>query len=1130
MLRPVNVSVPVGKGIDESVDPHHKPPPLGERAENMRPEQAGSLRKRRGWASIGTVGSQGSAVLASDGTRALLLGPSSARVVTSEGMQTLSHGAPMPLTVRTQELRAIAGFGHTVQLARSGEYTAVIVSVLGDSTVRPGVASVSQLDYHCELAIYDATWRPVWGPHKVPQLKWLPRVEATDPIGGFAFFALGGTGAGPDTHTEGVLAGAYTLMRCRGYPSGPTPSPVIGDTVDPVKGDGELRWKIYDTAGETKSGGAYAAYISGGELAVIHTDGSAAATKRTASVGSVTRDHSVSVYASPDHVVLHHSGAQLVWSAAPSLIGALSSGVPAGPLDGVGAPSVVDTYYGSLHSDGYQVPELFRDPGGRIRLNERVVTVTGTGAGTPSVGPGGAPSLAHLHTPVVLGGREVYTRAQIASGRSGLVLGWGSHLDAYHLAAHPSLGGLRPQVDLSLLETRWGTEALSHMTFRTDPSGAPGPTYPCVTGQTAMAEDGRWLVPALPLTDQQNPRAERAADGPGPTIGLLNRSTYETTTAGAGYYNDEQRLVVVEVDPAVPTYSAEPHERSTLVAAGYPSMWADTVHPAVPRRPLLATYHHGDDGFVPPSSRQLAPFAIGIRDGSAETWGDVPGVVNYGRNFLVCGVLVFTDGSGVEYRSAPSVPLESVGVTTSGEFPEWVPQIAIQLEPDALAFLGDGRALDVELYVTERRESKGASTPDESTYTMVSRQPIQRDSAGWFVYDMMQDLSVEPGPGIPPASVVELWPNPPHVKPLYTLSGEAPNLPPPAAHVTAQVGGYAFLLAAEAPHEVWCSKPLVKGRSAEWNPALITYAPPSCGGVVSLGGAYDRLYLLCTRGVWEMPVIGGPNALGEGSFGAPMLVYRGQGCISHMGTVETPAGVYYLSKNGPRLIAGGGSVDVGRAVRTVLDWSTVTAATYDPSADEVTWWAPSGSVTYSQRLEAWSTSTLSTRAAAVIDAGLVRVDSLGGVRVENPRSVRDGADPILARYTSPWLSFGDVQGYKRVWEVMILGRLGSTFGIKEYYGAIRISLEYDYVEGPVDTYVFAHETLRTLSKGLQLSVKPKRQQVDSIRVTVDELTTETEDGQQGPIYDSNLDWTLTGVNIRLGAKAGLLKLQADAKQ
>lgn len=1143
-LEPTHISVPLGKGVDESVDPHHTEPPLAHVVENMRPELAGSLRKRPGWQEVSGQLSGGALGLVGDGSRALVLGTTPARIVSSSGSSALAHSSPLPLTVRTRRLRAIAGLGHTAQMAHRDGYTAVIVSVLGEVATYPHAQGIEH-DYACEVAIYDRDWRVVWGPHRITALKWLPRVEAIT-VGGqtrFVFFALGSQAGhepyqdNPSVHLTGTMADSVDLYAAQGWVGGAAPTAYHLGAVAPVEGV-EFpaaylhRWKIYDTHSTGEDPHAYVTWVAPFLDApgtypvwVAATNGLSTFMSRAWDSQPDEREFSVSVWrdTARDTVLVHASltaggGGRIYYTDGAGLGGA-SIAVP-----GLDRVDTAATALGGFAGTWQQVPEFF-EVAGQLRLNELLLALSGSGPAVPSVSATDAPSLPHVFKPQDVGGIVLYSRGSLVMSRSGVSRGSLSNLELYRL--EPSG---RPHVDLTVLETRWGREGFIAFSHPTWPRGIRVASAPCVVGQVARI-GGSIAVALLPLTDTQNPRASLFESGGGAA------QLYTATSAGAGFYNDEQALAIVEVDTTLPTYSSQAHDSGRVIAAGQPSIWAgDTVHPLVPRAPRLRRYWQGDDNDVP-AHRRVMPQEVGVRaPPNNDGWGGINGPISYSRAFHLRAVLVFTDASGLEYRSAPSEPMRFLQgpvdddnvvlrVTESGDFPEFLPVVDLELEPNCMPFFGEGRALDVELYVTERRDAKGEQV-DESTYTMVSRMPVQRDAQGWFAIDMLQDLAVGVNPAPTPGPAEHS--NPPHTKALYTLSGELPNLPPPASHVMAQVGHYMFLVPAEAPYELWNSKPLVRGRAPEWNPALITYAPPACGGIVSLASSYDRLYLLCRDGVWELPVLGGPNALGEGSFGAAQLVYRGQGCISHMGTVETPEGVFYLSSSGPRLLTGSGSVDVGRAVRTALDWRSVVAATFDPQQDEVTWWTREGSVSYSLRHEAWSTSTMGSEAATVWDGGVLRVGPDRFLLEERARSSADGPRLLLARYTSPWLHFGSPQSQMRVWEIQVLGRLHEA----AEWGLIRVSTELDYVEQVVDSYEWSAAQIAAMSKGLQLSVKPRHQQCSAIRITIDEVAEETDKTDEGgkPVYLSDLSWTLSGLSVTVGAQRGLLKLQAEAKK
>src|SRR5690606_28459571 len=77
-----------------------------------------------------------------------------------------------------------------VNLAHGSGYTAVCATVASEPQRIEKTNTEAVIG---QIAIYDSDWKLVWGPHKVPELAWLPRVEAvtrSDGTQGFVFFGI----------------------------------------------------------------------------------------------------------------------------------------------------------------------------------------------------------------------------------------------------------------------------------------------------------------------------------------------------------------------------------------------------------------------------------------------------------------------------------------------------------------------------------------------------------------------------------------------------------------------------------------------------------------------------------------------------------------------------------------------------------------------------------------------------------------------------------------------------------------------------------------------------------------------------------------------------------------------------
>ena len=772
-------------------------------------------------------------------------------------------------------------------------------------------------------------------------------------------------------------------------------------------------------------------------------------------------------------------------------------------------------------------PVFFVDALGGVNLNEYPVTFTGPAPATVTLGTANDPLLPMVYEPVVAAGVTLFSYGGGGTSRQHVASGGGvdyelrgaSTLEWYHMEHHSGFSsGYRPRFDLTIAETRLGTH--NHKLYTHQANGRQD--SPCVTGQVGITSEG-FLVPHSILTSLQKDRGNALTD-----YLLLRELPSETKgevgaiTDGAGYYNDEQIVTLSRVKTAAATYSDQPYEGGQLVAAGLVILWSkDLIHPCALRKARIGTVAAGE---TPTTSngRMVANDAVGILDASTGSFST--NNVVYNSFYYVKIVLVFTDADGLEFRSAPSERFLVEGLSTSEDTPPPLcPVVEVVPNPQALAFFDASRALDVEIYVTARTAEPTItqeSDIDESTYTMVNRMPLQYDSDGYFVIDTMQDfVRYDSTPSAPDDTWAPGWMSPPHTTALYTLSNELPPDHPPAMHVVAHAGEYLFGIAAEDPFELWVSKPLVKGRGPEWSSALTLLLPPDSGGCVSLAGTYDRIYALCKNCVWEMPAIGGFSSICGGSFPPFRLTYQGDPCVTHMGTVRTPQGTLYVSADGPRLIGQSGEVEpIGSKVRYQLDWANCRDSVFIAKDQEVLWFGVNGYVALDLKVGAWSYGTLGALSAGQLGGELARIRPDGQVMLQVEGIPLDGTETFLGRVVSPWLEFGDVVGLKRVVRAMLLGRIEN----KPTDGELQVTLSYNYDDTIVDTFVWTVAEIDALAYKLQLMVGPSQQKLESIKIGIQEL--------RGVGEVSNLDWSLTGMALKVRQKNGLMKLQAGARK
>jgi len=1099
------VPIPLGAGIDDSTDAHTLQAPHAAVVSNMRPVLKGSYRKRPGWKSLYSPGLPTNPILVGGEAQCLLMGDSPARVVDTDTTFDTKFGAPYPLTLSRIPVMAGKGFVHSVQCTSSANYTAVFVSMVGDTQVdatEPADIDDLEGDFETVGVILDSADKVVWGPHRFPSaLKFLPRVEAMND-GKFVFFACSGVDTATHVYMSyGEVGGAA-----------PTVSTDLGATWTST-----VNAKLYDTstsyrvAAPSTAGKAFVAFILGvGASATLDVRSSSDGTVDDTASKALTATTAFDVTCMWDFpslsLVVVEAIDQICYCFDLTL--ASDNSVAAPTLLGVTATTGIL----EQRTPHYGTPVLFHDHGSVVRLNEYAISIAGSAPGTPSFGAAIAEQLPMVYEPATMGTTDTlyfYGGMGTRDNTVSPMMHGANTIEVYHLATHPSFATAQPYFDTLVGESRLGdsNHKLYTWWFGTANKG------PCVTGQLGTL--GGILVPHCELTSTQNNRADADAGWTGAEEAghLSNRRL----TDGAGHYNDEQIVVLTRIVAGSPTYSAHPHEQSSLIATGMMSVWAvDRVAPAALRAPIIGGVTGDADSPMPgpPSTgRRILSLDVGV-DPTVHTGTNE---LKWHVNFNYKTILVYTDATGLEYRSAPSWSLRGLQIGTGEDSnPTYCPVLDIVPHPQILAMWDTMGALDVEIFVTPRTAGDGATVADETAMYMVNRMPLQKDSVGYFVVDTLQDFVLFDVGGGAAGPWTLGHRSPPSTNAPYTDTELAAQVPP-ATHVLANAGEYSFAISAEDDYEMWVSKPLNKGRAPEWSPALTLLLPPASGGCVSLAGTYERVYALCRGGVWELPAIGGFAADGTGSFPPWRLTYAGDPCTNHMGTVSTPLGVFYVTSSGPRLIGQDGSVSrAGEAVRDKLAWASCTGSVFVPADSEVLWFDTSGYVAFDLKTGAWTHGDIPALSTARLGTAPIRIPATGGV-------LRQAAVPddrnFLAEYRSPWLDMGDVVGFKRVVRAMARIRLEN----KPTTGALNITFRYNYNDTIVDTLTWAGTDIEGSGFESFLQGGPSRQKCVAIQVGVIETKT-------GGEAFTDIDWSLTGLGLRVRAKKGLHKIESGGRK
>lgn len=1086
--QPVTVPVFVHGGVEEGMEEWLFPSPKVSQASNVLSRKPGSLQKIPGWTALGSYGGSASrAFLCSrPGKDLITAGPAGPEVYgpTRGWYSPAGNGAALATRVRLKHAYTPRGLPSDVNICHNGGYTALVVQVTEDETIGNGALSGDMQEAHC--LVVDSDQNVVWGPYIVNEIRSVPRVE-TYTSGGAIFFVFTGLDQAYSTLATTNIA-LYGFSVNMSAPA--APSVALLATITKPQAVGVSNVVLYDTYSEPSMDRCLMAFYdhTSGDFVFASYRGTTLVSSAAITATDVTTGKNPSVY--------YDDGTDtvLAYTAETNVVYTTNLTFGASVVTATGPGTAVET------------PLWYTGASSQVYLKGYPVSLSGG----PSPATATVGAIDHAVDDVLLDPQGlsgvpegvVFFDKDAPNTTS---LGYRSH--AWFDATFFQGAGTYPVVPL-----------LQTVVPQLTSDGFHGATY-SATGsgsipQTTRDSSGRVLVPVswdtLGGKRYLKTRAE-SLGGPHGNIGA------------GGPFNADRSVGWVEISTLGEDleHSEVSHNGSLVVAAGNVSVWDGTAF--------------FDAGIAPPevsnyddTNSAATTYFRGTTFTDTLSAGGPPGTCAHIGWWGMKAVLVYTDQNGVEWRSEPSPMLTDQSIQGNSDGTTPYPRISLQLDTSHERFIDHGGSFDVEIYVTERDDGAansgtavGASAEADivEEFYLAQRTPLQSDGSGYFVPDWMK---------------VAFGPNTDNPIQLYTDTGELAPVRPPSSHAVAVAGGYAFLVPAEFPDQLWPSKPLEQGRGIEWAPEIALPAPGDSGGIVSLAAQGDRLVLLCRQGVWELFAgSGGPDAFGAGAFPPMRLLHSGDGCVSPNGTVVGPFGVFWCSKSGPKLLRPDGVVDdIGLAVKDSYDPDYILDVAYHDLEDEI-WLAIGGAqsnatqLVYNVRTGTWTTGSLNTLSIHYHDGLLYRLDDTSNClyeAVQSPHWQDNTNVAVVASVTTGWLSFQDILSFKRCQRVGLAIRLDSPSAT---YGQLKVQVKYDYDDSDdwdeIHTFDFTDGASVTAFQKLRF--KPERQKFESIKLHIYDAS---ESNGESQVLD--LGWSLVGLEFRMLPKTGITKLPATFSQ
>lgn len=464
-------------------------------------------------------------------------------------------------------------------------------------------------------------------------------------------------------------------------------------------------------------------------------------------------------------------------------------------------------------------------------------------------------------------------------------------------------------------------------------------------------------------------------------------------------------------------------------------------------------------------------------------------------------VYSWIDNKGQQHRSAPSVP---ISVTLAGATSTQTQEIEVET-----LRLTNRNDVTIEIYRTEAGGTVFYKITDTTS-------PLENDPAADSVthVDTISDTDLIDN---------EI---------LYTTGGVLDNIAAPASSLIKTFNNRIVLAGLEDENKIQYSKIRFEGRPVEFNDTLTINLVPDGGGITALEVMDEKLLIFKENALFYISG-DGPNNLGQqDSFIEPEIVSGDVGCIDPNSTVLAPSGVFFKSNKGIYKVGRDLSIEYIGAPVEDFNNLKITSAEVVPQNNQIRFLTRTGMcLVYDYFVQQWVTfSNHEGKSATLVsDNSYHYLRSDSRLYKENFSSFSDNGTPIKLKINTGWLSLNGIQGFKRVYNMKLLGSFESEHKLK-------IRTAYDFKEAfidevTVDTSEFTDSTPyggyspygdpSTQQYGgdgnvYQIKVNFKKQKCQSIKLTIEDIQDTAGEGL-----------SLSNMLFETGVKRSAFKIDTD---
>lgn len=473
--------------------------------------------------------------------------------------------------------------------------------------------------------------------------------------------------------------------------------------------------------------------------------------------------------------------------------------------------------------------------------------------------------------------------------------------------------------------------------------------------------------------------------------------------------------------------------------------------------------------------------------------------------YQYAAVYVWTDAKGQLHRSAPSIGLDITlsGATNTQQQSITIPTLRLTQKNDVAIELYRTEAAGTIFYKISNTSSPTLNDPTVDSVTII---------------DTLSDTNL-----------IER-------EVLYTTGGVLDNIIAPSNSIIESFSDRIFLAGLEDQNKLQYSKIRFDGAPVEFNDTLTIQVNSKGGPISALKAMDEKLIIFKDSAIFYLSG-DGPNNLGQqDTFIKPELISSDIGCININSVVLTPDGLMFKSKKGIYLLSKSlGLQYIGANVEVFNDLK-ISSAIVVPEENQVRFTTKDGeTLVYNYFVRQWATFT-NHRALSAINVNFtyyyLRFDGI--LYIEDEIGFTDNGSPINLKLATGWISFASVQGFQRLYKLLLLGNFKSPHKLK-------ISIAYDFNEAftqevVIDTADFNDNTRygeyspygdpSTIAYGgdgnvEQMRIDLKRQKCQAIKIKIEEIQDDSANYGEG--------LSINNIMFEVGQKAGVNKIDTARK-